>query len=276
MRRPRPDSRPRGRDDRGRSERGPGSGPLDPELHVVGRHPVHAVLEHQPSRARRLWLQRGGAAGGLEAPARRAGVPVDVVDAAELDALAGKGTVHQGAVLSCGPFPYVDVEDLAEAPPLTLVLDGVEDPRNLGAAARAAFALGAGLVVVPRDRAAACTASAHKAAAGALSRIGVARVGNLRRGLELLKDKGAWLVGAEADASAAPWDVDLTGSIALVVGGEDRGLRRLTREACDHVVAIPMAAAGTSLNAADAATVLLYECLRQRATAATSERTSKP
>lgn len=241
------------------------SAALDPELHVVGRHPVEAVLRHQRARAQKLFLQQGSAAASaLEPVAREAGVPTSIVDGEVLDGLAGRGNLHQGAVLRCGPHPYVDVETLAEAPALTLVLDGVEDPRNLGAAARAAWALGATLVVVPRDRAASCTASAHKAAAGALAQIGVARVGNLRRALEILQEKGAWVVGAEADAPVAPWQVDLKGQIALVVGGEDRGLRRLTREVCDHVVSIPMAAEGTSLNAADAATVLLYEALRQR------------
>lgn len=237
---------------------------LDGELCVVGRHPVEAVLEHQRARAERLYVQGGEASAPLVQRARRAGVPVDEVDGATLDTLAGRGLVHQGVVLRCAPYPYVAIEELERAPDLTLVLDGVEDPRNLGAAARAAFALGASLVVVPHDRAAACTASAHKAAAGALSQLSVARVGNLRRALEQLKDKGAWLVGAEADAGQAPWQVDLRGPVAVIVGGEDRGLRRLTREACDFVVAIPMATTGTSLNAADAATVLLYEALRQR------------
>lgn len=247
-----------------RGEPGP-SAALDPELHVVGRHPVEAVLRHQRERAQKLFVQTGSAAAeALEPLAHEVQVPVSVVEAEVLDGLAGRGNVHQGAVLRCGPYPYVDLEDLDDAPGLTLVLDGVEDPRNLGAAARAAYALGASLVVVPRDRAAACTASAHKAAAGALSRIRVARVGNLRRGLDLLKEKGAWVVGAEADAPQAPWQVDLKGKAVLVVGGEDRGLRRLTREACDHVVSIPMAGEGMSLNAADAATVLLYEALRQR------------
>jgi 23S rRNA (guanosine2251-2'-O)-methyltransferase len=192
----------------------------------------------------------------LVALAEKNGVRTRLVDLADVDALAGgrERAVAQGVVLRCGPFPYADVEDFKTAPALTLVLDGIEDPRNLGAAVRAAYALGAGLVVVPADR----------ASAGALCRVPLARATNLRRALEQLKERGAWIVGAEADGDRAPWQVDLRDKVALVVGGEDRGLRRLTREACDFVVAVPMAARDMSLNAADAATLLLYEVLRQR------------
>ncbi len=236
--------------------------PLDPELHVAGKHAVEAVLRFQAKRAEKLFVS--AADDPLAQLAKDTGVGVIVVDNEGLDMLAGRGAVHQGVVLKCGPYPYVDLAALTDAPELTLVLDGIEDPRNLGAAARAAFAMGATLLVIPRDRAASCTASAHKTSAGALARLSVARVQNLKRALELLKEKGAWLVGAEADGSQAPWQVDLKGKIVLVIGGEDTGLRRLTREACDHVVAIPMHTKDISLNAADAATVLLYEVLRQR------------
>jgi 23S rRNA (guanosine2251-2'-O)-methyltransferase len=239
---------------------------LEAERCVIGRHAVEATLSHQSGRAEKLYAQEGGV--GLEdivELARELGVVVVKADATTLDNLAGTNMSHQGVVLACKPYPYVDIEDaLAENPSLIVVLDGVEDPRNLGAASRAAFALGADLVVVPRDRAASATASAHKASAGALARIPVAQVGNLKRALEMMKERGIWIVGAEADAPAAPWGVDMREPTALVIGGEDRGLRRLTREACDHVVSIPMADEGMSLNAADAATVLLYEALRQR------------
>jgi len=239
---------------------------LPPDLCVYGRHAVEATLLHQPARAEELLHTDSPEVRPLVTLAEKNGVRTRLVELAEVDVLAGgrERAVAQGVVLRCGPFPYADVEDFERAPSLTLVLDGVEDPRNLGAAVRAAYALGAGLVVVPADRAAAATAAAIKTSAGALCRVPLAQATNLRRALEQLKEKGAWIVGAEADGERAPWQVDLRDEVVLVIGGEDRGLRRLTREACDFVVAVPMAAKDMSLNAADAATLLLYEAMRQR------------
>jgi len=236
------------------------------ELLVIGRHAVRATLEFQRGRAVELFHADSPELADIVALANAHRVPTRQVDVDAIDGITG-GREHgaaQGVALVCGPFPYVSVDAIDVLPPVTLALDGVEDPRNLGASARAAYALGAGLVVVPADRAAQATASAIKASAGALCRIPVARETNFKRALEILKEKGAWLVGAEADGDRAPWDVDTGGNVVIVIGGEDRGLRRLTREACDFVVSIPMAAPDMSLNAADAASLLLYEALRQR------------
>lgn len=235
---------------------------------VVGRHAVHSFLQAKGTFCVRLHLQNQlGDVGEIVELAREQGVDVQHHDRERLAGLAGSDLVHQGFVLETRGFPYVDIEDVLDRD-LILVLDGVEDPRNLGAAARAAFTLGAGALVIPGRRAASVTASAHKSAAGALARLDVAQVENLGRALEKLKAAGFWLVGAEADGPQKPWEIDCRGKIALVIGGEDRGLRRLTRENCDFVTAIPMAADEFSLNAADAATVLLYEVLRQRNLAA--------
>jgi 23S rRNA (guanosine2251-2'-O)-methyltransferase len=251
---------------------------LPPELCVIGRHAVKASLTHHTARCLELFHTDSPDLGELilEAKARR--IPTRQVDVDVIDALAGgrdQGSA-QGVVLSCAPFPYITVDEVDALPMVTLALDGVEDPRNFGAAARAAYALGAGLVVVPADRAAQATAAAIKASAGALCRIPVAREVNFKRALTRLKDKGAWIVGAEADGDRAPWDVDATGHLVIVIGGEDRGLRRLTREACDFVTAIPMTADDMSLNAADAATLLLYEALRQRTVATKATRPLPP
>ncbi|MDP2343857.1 MAG: 23S rRNA (guanosine(2251)-2'-O)-methyltransferase RlmB [Deltaproteobacteria bacterium] len=251
---------------------------LAPDLCVYGRHAVDATLRFQAQRCELLYHTDNRDLAPIVELATRSGVKTRLVEHAVTDALAGGRdvAVAQGIVLACLPFPFADVEDFEKAPSLTLVLDGVEDPRNLGAAVRAAYALGAGLVVIPADRAATATASAIKASAGALCRIPLARATNLRRALELLKEKGAWIVGAEADGDASPWSVDMSGPTVVVIGGEDRGLRRLTREACDHVVSIPMAAKDMSLNAADAATLLLYEALRQRRQPKTPAVSGKP
>lgn len=239
---------------------------------VVGRHAVTSALLEAPEIAQRLYLLSGGK--GLEdlaQLARSVGVIVESESRAALDQRSG-GVMHQGAVLTIRGFPYTPLEDaiatLAEEErALVLVLDGVEDPRNLGAAARAAHAFGASTLIIPKDRAAGVTAAAHKTAAGALFRLQVVRADNLRRALDELKEIGFWIYGAEADGEAAPWGVDLTGKVCLVIGGEDRGVRRLTRDACDGVLSIPMTVPDVSLNAADAATVLLYEVLRQRSVA---------
>lgn len=237
---------------------------ISTERMVVGRHAVHSFLKQRGTFCVRLHLQNQQSdADEIVTLAREQGVDVQYQDRERLAGLAGAELVHQGFVLETRGFPYVDIEDVLDRE-LVLVLDGVEDPRNLGAAARAAFTLGAGALVIPARRAASVTATAQKSAAGALAMLDVAQVENLGRALEKLKASGFWLVGAEADGATKPWEIDCRGKIALVIGGEDRGLRRLTRENCDFVTSIPMAAADFSLNAADAATVLLYEVLRQR------------
>jgi 23S rRNA (guanosine2251-2'-O)-methyltransferase len=175
-----------------------------------------------------------------------------------------RGGVHQGVVARVEPYPYSGLgEILAPPEPLVLVLDGVTDPRNLGAALRAAESAGASGVVILRDRAAGVTAAAVKASAGASEHVRVARETNLRRAIEEMKEAGLWVYAAEA-AGTPYTQLDLTGPIGLVFGSEGRGVRRLVREACDGAVAIPMLGNVGSLNVSVAAAVLLYEVWRQR------------
>jgi 23S rRNA (guanosine2251-2'-O)-methyltransferase len=227
---------------------------------------VAAILAHMPGRARELFVL--DEARGLEAivsAAEAGGASVQKRRRDALDALVPPGEQHQGVVLAAKPFPYVELDVLKEkAPDLVVFLDGLQDPRNLGAAARAALAFGAGGLVIPRDRAARVTAQAEKTAVGALAEIPVCQVANLRRALDSLKESGFWVAGAEADGDTHPWQMDFVGPTILVIGGEDRGLRRLTREGCDAVVRLPTRPEGPSLNAADALTTLLYEVARQR------------
>lgn len=239
---------------------------------VFGVHPVEALLEQRPEAALRLFLQRGRRGerlAGLAARARLAGIPVSFHPRSELDAMSG-GARHQGVVLEIrgpGPGDETDLESLLdglEASPLLLVLDGVQDPRNLGACLRTAAAAGVHAVVIPRDRAAPLNAAARKVAAGAAERVPLIRVVNLARLLRRLRARGLWLVGTSAEAQQDLYHASLEGPLVLILGAEGRGMRRLTREACDQLVHIPLAAGVESLNVSVAAGVCLYEVVRRR------------
>ena len=199
----------------------------------------------------------------LAARARAANVAIHAVDAARLAALSGHAA-HQGVVaIVDAQRPYVTLDDvladLAE-PALLLVLDGVTDPHNLGACLRSADAFGAHAVIVPKDRAAGVNATAAKAASGAAETMPVIAVTNLARTMRELKEHGVWLLGADESGSSL-FDADVSGSIAWVLGAEGQGLRRLTRESCDRLIAIPMQGVVESLNVSVAAGICLY-CAR--------------
>ena len=191
------------------------------------------------------------------------------VERAELDRLAG-GAAHQGVVATVRAPDTCSVADLlaVRTPPLVVVLDGIEDPRNLGAIARAVDAAGGSGLVVPERRAAPVTGSAVKASAGALVHVPVARVVNLVRALEELKAAGVWTIGLDAGADTSLYDLDLRLPSAFVVGREGQGLHRLARERCDWRVALPMRGQVSSLNASVAVGVALFEAVRQRTGAA--------
>lgn len=207
-------------------------------------------------------------AGEIRALAKERGVPVQTVEQHRLDRLA-EGANHQGLAAVMASKEYVEVEDLLGnradgQPPLLVILDEINDPRNLGAILRTADAAGVNGVIVPRRRSAALTPAAAKTSAGAIEYVPVARVTNLARTIDYLKDCGLWVVGAHGQAEEIYWDVDLTGPLAVVIGGEDKGLGRLVRNKCDFLVRLPMAGRVGSLNASVAAALLLYEVLRQR------------
>jgi 23S rRNA (guanosine2251-2'-O)-methyltransferase len=205
--------------------------------------------------------------------ARSLGVPVRRAPRAELSRQTG-GANHQGVLATPAAAGYADADDLlhslttANEPALCVVLDGVEDPRNLGAIARTAEGAGAHGIFIPARRAAGLTDTAAKTAAGALEHLPVARVTNVARLLEDLQARGVWTVGAAADAPAsyAAWDWRLP--CALALGGEGAGLHRLAREKCDALVSIPLFGKIASLNVAVAAGVILFEARRQRLAAA--------
>lgn len=204
--------------------------------------------------------------------ARGAGVPVRRAPRSELQRLAA-GANHQGVVAAIAAARYTPTEELLERlaarvgtaePPLAVVLDGVEDPRNLGAIIRTAECAGAHGVFVPERRAAGLTETVAKSAAGALEYVPVARASNIARLIEELKRRGIWSVGTAADAGTAYTDWDWTQPCALLLGGEGGGLRRLVRERCDVLVGVPLLGRIESLNVSVAAGVILYEAVRQR------------
>jgi 23S rRNA (guanosine2251-2'-O)-methyltransferase len=252
----------------------------DPASVAGGVHAVRVLLERSPGRVRRVLLAGGRDARRLDELrelAARAGVPVMEADDATLGRLSG-GVRHQGVVAEVAPRavdPETQLEealDAAGAAALLLVLDGVQDPHNLGACLRSADAAGVAAVIVPRDRAAGLTPVVRKVAAGAAETVPLVPVVNLARTLRELKARGVWLVGADDTAGRTLYDADLTGPVALVLGSEGEGMRRLTRECCDQLVAIPMAGAVESLNVSVAAGVALFEAVRQRRVAAIPAR----
>jgi 23S rRNA (guanosine2251-2'-O)-methyltransferase len=225
---------------------------------------IRPVLEALQSPRREVFevFDAGKNAEVAEA-ATASGVPLETVPRARIEELARGGT-HQGVVARVGPYPYADLgEILAVSDPLIVALDGVTDPRNLGAVLRAAEGAGASGVVIPKDRAVGVTAAAVKASAGASEHVRVARETNLRRAIDGMKEAGVWVYAAEV-GGAKYTEQDLSGSVALVLGSEDRGVRRLVREGCDGAVSIPMLGAVGSLNVSVAAAILLYEARRQR------------
>ena len=239
---------------------------------VFGLHSVRALLQRRPKSAALLVLQKGredARSTELQRLAEAAGVRIEWRDAHELDRLAGNEH-HQGACLqirALGPQGEGALDELlgkATAPPLLLVLDGVQDPHNLGACLRTADAAGAIAVIVPRDRAAGLTPAVRKVASGAAEAMPLIQVVNLARTLRWLKERDVWVVGADDQAPKSVFEAPLTGPLALVLGAEGAGLRRLTRENCDLLVGIPMAGTVESLNVSVAAGVLLFEAARQR------------
>lgn len=232
---------------------------------VHGYHPVREALLARAAAVEAVYLQRGrrdARAGEVERLAREAGVGVRILPKEELDRLAGRA--HNGVAARVAERAYASVEECLAGEPgkrLALFLDEVTDPGNLGSVLRTAAATGASVILSERHSAG-LTETVVKASAGAVERVKVARAGNAAQLLEAAKQAGFWVFGAAADGERLH-DVDVTGDVLFCLGAEGKGLRRLTRETCDRVVAIPMAGGAGSLNVAVAAAVLLYEAVRQ-------------
>jgi 23S rRNA (guanosine2251-2'-O)-methyltransferase len=240
---------------------------------VYGLNPVRELLRATSGEVSELWLAEGGTRGAafaeLERLARTAGAKLRSAPRQKLDRLAGTDR-HQGIVAVVADFRYAELEELVAAakasgrPPLLVVLDGVEDPHNLGAIIRSALALGAHGVVIPKDRAVGVTPAVAKASAGAIERLPVARVTNVAQSIEALKGEGIWSVALAADGDRPVAEMDLRGPTALVLGSEGEGLRPLVRKTCDLAARIPMVGELDSLSVSASAAVALYEAARQR------------
>ena len=242
---------------------------------VYGVHAVRALLTRHAARVGAVTVADGRSdprMAEIQSLAHKAGKSVKRVPAASFRQLLGD-VVHQGVYADVQPLMPWREEDLVAAitasleenrQPFVLVLDGVQDPHNLGACLRTADACGALAVVIPKDRAVQMNATVRKVAAGAAETTPLAVVTNLARALRLLKDAGLWIVGADAEAPKLAHETDLSGPLALVMGAEGSGLRQLTRETCDLLVRLPQQGAVESLNVSVATGMLLYETLRQR------------
>ncbi len=242
---------------------------------VYGLHAVRAVIERAPERLLELWMaepRQDARSRDLKERAQAAGFKVQLVGNESLAKLAGD-VVHQGVVAAVRPLKPWDEEALmasvsAEPDPVLLVLDGVTDPHNLGACLRTADAAGVRAVILPKDRSASVDAVVRKVAAGAAELVPTVAVTNLARALSRLKENGVWVVGMDGQADQTLFAADLNRPLALVLGAEGLGLRRLTRDSCDFLVRIPMAGQVESLNVSVAAGVALFEAARQRTAAA--------
>lgn len=250
---------------------------------IWGRHAVRSALQRASADVLEIWLwdkARSDHLTEFSVLAQTHGISVQSVPRGALDRLTDGG-VHQGVVVRRRLPPALSVDELesriasATEKTLLLVLDNVQDPHNLGACLRAADGAGAQAVVTTRHRGAGLTSAVAKVASGAIDTVPLVQVTNLARTLERLKDAGCWIIGAGPDAETPIYDCDLDVPLALVLGGEGAGLRRLTREHCDMLVGIPMKGAVESLNIATAAAICLFEAGRQRRAAQTSRAVSR-
>lgn len=239
---------------------------------IYGFNAVRSAVERDAESLERIWVDRSRRderMRRLVASINAHGVVMERVSRADLDQRC-PGVRHQGVVAQCNSvMPLSDKSlwqllDRLQSPPFLLVLDGVQDPHNLGACLRSAAAAGVDAVIAPRDRAVGMTPVVRKVASGGADVVPFVQVTNLARVLHELQSRGVWTVGASGDTDNSIYDADLRGPLALILGSEGKGLRRLTREHCDLLVAIPMTDRVESLNVSVAAGVCLFEAARQR------------
>ncbi len=238
---------------------------------IYGIHAINAVLEKSPERFIEAFVLKGRQDDRLLPvlnELQRLGVSIQQMGRKTLDDKA-KGANHQGIIARVKPTKALNEHDLDDIlaqheQPLLLVLDGVTDPHNLGACLRNADAAGVAAVIVPKDKSAPMTATVSKVACGAAETVPLVRVTNLARTMRALQEQGIWIVGTAGEATHDIYQAKLTGPLAIVMGAEGDGMRRLTRETCDDLIKIPMAGSVSSLNVSVATGICLFEAVRQR------------
>jgi 23S rRNA (guanosine2251-2'-O)-methyltransferase len=255
-------------------------GSTEPSEYIFGLHAVREALRSAGRPLTKLLVGRTDRpTSELVQLARSAGIPVHFEPAQKLDRLV-QGGRHQGVVALVAAKRYADPNEMIDLArsrneaPLLVVLDGVEDPHNLGAILRTVEAAGGHGVIIPDRRAVGLTGTVAKVSAGALEHLHVAQVGNITRAIESLKAQGVWVYALDPDSPKSYTSLDLTGPIALVLGGEGSGVRLGVRKSCDDTVRLPMRGRVASLNVSAAAAVILYEVVRQRIAASDGSRAS--
>lgn len=240
--------------------------------YIVGRNPVIEYLQHRARYVEKIWIAEGNSDSRIRdiiTKARQAGVSVERCARRELDKIE-PSVPHQGVIALVILTRYSDLSAILakvqsnERDALLVILDGVQDPRNLGAVLRTADAANVDGVIIPKNRAVGITPAVHKASAGASEHVPIVRVTNIAQTIDRLKEAGIWVIGAAGDASSSYTDANFSVPLCLVLGSEGEGIRRLVKRKCDDLVHLPMLGRIESLNVSVAAGVLLYEVLRQR------------
>ncbi len=238
---------------------------------IEGRNPVIEALKAE-REIEKLLISKGNKEGSIKkiiAMAKDMGVPVQYVDKNKINQIS-TSNAHQGVIAYVAAYKYYDVEDILKIArekgesPFLIILDEIKDPHNLGSVLRTANAVGVHGVIIPKRRAVGLTATVAKTSAGAIEYVPVAKVTNLARTIDELKQEGIWFIGADMEGNDVHYNCDLKGSIGIVIGSEGKGISRLIKEKCDFLVRLPMKGEVSSLNASVAASVLMYEALRQR------------
>ncbi len=238
---------------------------------ISGRNPVLEVLKSD-KEIEKLYVLKGDLKGSIKkilGMAKDKGIIIQQVDKNKLESLS-EGNSHQGVVAVISEYEYVELEDMIALAnekgedPFIIVLDEIEDPHNLGSIIRTAECAGVHGVIIPKRRSASVNNTVYKSSAGAAEHVLVSKVTNISTAIEDLKEKGLWIYGADMDGEEYHFNTSLKGAIGLVIGNEGKGVSRLVKEKCDVIVRIPMMGKLSSLNASNAASILMYEVVRQR------------